>query len=77
MARAGLVLPALWDRNTASSEGGRAAEGKQRLVRDEKGIAILSLSRTKRKLEKDTEYRNSQRPGYYTSACCHRVQNLK
>lgn len=52
-------------------------EGKQRLIRGENGIAILSLSRTKRELEKATEYRNSQRPGYYTTACCHRIQNLK
>lgn len=52
-------------------------ERKQRLIRDDKGIAILSLSRTKRGQEKATEYRNSQRPGYNTTACCHRIQNLK
>ena len=52
-------------------------ERKQRLIRDEKGIAILSLSRTKGELKKATKYRNSQRPGYNTTACCHRIQNLK
>lgn len=52
-------------------------ERKQRLNRDEKGIAILSLSRTKSELENATKYRNSQRPGYNTTACCHSTQNLK
>jgi len=54
-----------------------AGERKQRLIRDEKGIAILSLSRTKRGLEKATKYRNSQRPVYNITAWCHRIQNLK
>lgn len=52
-------------------------ERKQSLIRGEKGIAILSLSRAKTELEKTTEYRNSQRPGYNTTACCHRIQNLE
>lgn len=64
------------DRNTVLRQKD-VEQGKQRLIRDEKGAAILSPSETKRELEKATEYRNSQRPCYNTTACCHRIQNLK
>lgn len=50
-----------------------AGERKERLIRDEKGITILSLRRAKGEMEKATKQRNSQRPGDNSTACCHGV----